>query len=441
MASIFKRKRQWAIPKGAKIIKQKGGKRIAKWTDGRGRSRKATVVTNSKGEDRIELEDTKWSIAYTTASGKRRIITGAPDKQATMSIARKLESTEAEYRHGSRNEQHEHAARESAKPIKKHLDAFERKMSAEHRADAYIDGTMSILKRFCDAQKVSSISQLSADRVHKYADKLRAEGMTPRTVHAHLTALKSFTKWLLVTGKLPTDPLVSIKKPSPTRKQERRFVLPDEFPLLLKAARSGPERFGMCGEERGLLYDFAVQTGLRLGEIRSLTVADLHLDEKQPYVRCKAGSTKNRKAAQQYLLPHLAAKLKNHVERKLPSAPVFQLPADRKRAPQMLREDMEAARVAWLGEMSNKPKAYRKREQSDFLKPTNNAGQVLDFHALRHTCGAWASMTGASPKAVQTLMRHSSIMLTLDTYGHLMPDEAAGTVQRLAMFYPKQHAG
>jgi len=58
-------------------------------------------------------------------------------------------------------------------------------------------------------------------------------------------------------------------------------------------------------------------------------------------------------------------------------------------------------------------------------------GRIIDFHALRHTCGAWAATGGASPKAIQTLMRHSSIMLTLDTYGHLLPDEAEQTVGRM----------
>jgi len=56
-----------------------------------------------------------------------------------------------------------------------------------------------------------------------------------------------------------------------------------------------------------------------------------------------------------------------------------------------------------------------KREASSFLTPEDHDGRILDFHALRHTCGAWAAVGGASPKAIQTLMRHSSITLTLDT--------------------------
>jgi integrase len=61
----------------------------------------------------------------------------------------------------------------------------------------------------------------------------------------------------------------------------------------------------------------------------------------------------------------------------------------------------------------------------DFLSPTNHEGETLDFHCLRHTCGAWLAMTGVHPKVVQTVMRHSAITLTMDSYGHLFPGQEA----------------
>jgi hypothetical protein len=47
------------------------------------------------------------------------------------------------------------------------------------------------------------------------------------------------------------------------------------------------------------------------------------------------------------------------------------------------------------------------------------------------TCGAWLAMTGAHPKVAQTVMRHQSITLTMDTYGHLFPGQEADAVARL----------
>mgnify|MGYP001189857417 CR=1 FL=1 len=60
-------------------------------------------------------------------------------------------------------------------------------------------------------------------------------------------------------------------------------------------------------------------------------------------------------------------------------------------------------------------------ELSDFLLPKSHDGAVMDFHCLRHTCGAWLAITGTQPKVVQQVMRHASITTTMDTYGHLFP--------------------
>lgn len=44
------------------------------------------------------------------------------------------------------------------------------------------------------------------------------------------------------------------------------------------------------------------------------------------------------------------------------------------------------------------------------------------FHDLRHTHVAWLIRQGAHPKAIMARLGHSSINVTLDTYGHLFPD-------------------
>jgi integrase len=64
------------------------------------------------------------------------------------------------------------------------------------------------------------------------------------------------------------------------------------------------------------------------------------------------------------------------------------------------------------------------------------AGLACPFHDLRHTSVALAIAEGADPKAIQARMGHSSINVTLDRYGHLLPelDEAiaVGFGERIA---------
>ncbi len=50
-------------------------------------------------------------------------------------------------------------------------------------------------------------------------------------------------------------------------------------------------------------------------------------------------------------------------------------------------------------------------------------------HHCRHTCASLMIAAGINAKALSTYMGHSSIQITFDLYGHLMPgyiDEAAG---------------
>jgi integrase len=51
---------------------------------------------------------------------------------------------------------------------------------------------------------------------------------------------------------------------------------------------------------------------------------------------------------------------------------------------------------------------------------------ALRFHHLRHTCAALLIAHWAHPRAIMERLGHSSITVTIDTYGHLFPalDEA-----------------
>jgi integrase len=43
------------------------------------------------------------------------------------------------------------------------------------------------------------------------------------------------------------------------------------------------------------------------------------------------------------------------------------------------------------------------------------------FHDLRHTCAALLIAQGAHPKEIQERLGHSTIRITFDRYGHLLP--------------------
>jgi integrase len=51
--------------------------------------------------------------------------------------------------------------------------------------------------------------------------------------------------------------------------------------------------------------------------------------------------------------------------------------------------------------------------------------QRLTLHDCRHTFASFAIAAGVNAKALSSCMGHSSVAITLDRYGHLMPGKEA----------------
>ena len=77
-----------------------------------------------------------------------------------------------------------------------------------------------------------------------------------------------------------------------------------------------------------------------------------------------------------------------------------------------------------------------------YMEPAlQEAGRRFRFHDLRHTFGSLLIQDGASLAYVKEQMGHSSIQITVDTYGHLIPGADIAWVDRLdAKTTPQQNA-
>jgi integrase len=399
----MRRRKQRSRGQGSLKKRTKHGPYIARWIDHEGRRRERSTRTT--------------------------------DRAAAERILAKLIADVALRRDGVIDPHLDATLNETRRDIADHIADFEARLIAAHRKPKHVAQTIRYIRTIVDAKGWTCAADINADGVNGFAADLRTlgeRGRSARTIQAHLTAIKGFTKWLSAHHKLPRDPLVSVTKPNPKvdRRRARRMLLPEEWEWLRAKLVTAAERYRVPAQERMLLYATAIQTGLRAGELRGLKRGQLFLDGDQPYITCKAGQTKNAKDARQYIRSELAAAIQTHVATKLPTAPVFAMPPAEDLA-DMLRGDLRDARGEWLDAAKHDPKEHRKRLQSDFLCAQSHDGERLDFHSLRHTCGAWLTLTGAHPKAVQAVMRHSSITLTMDTYGHLFPGQEAETVGRL----------
>ncbi len=392
----------------------------------------ATRRSNGTGSLYKRTPSGPWIAAWHDHTGKRRErSTKTTDRAAAQRILTKRVADAALRLDGVIDPALDAISDQSQRSVESHLADYEAKMATANRKPKHIAHTLGIIRAAAGHAAWACVADITADSVNRYAGMLKESGRSAQTIKNHLTAIKGFTKWLANHHKLPRDPLASVTKPNPKadRRRERRMLLPDEWQWLQSTTANAPERFGMLGRERALLYAVAIQTGLRAAELRSLTRGRLFLAGDEPYITCMARSTKNQQDARQYVHSDLADALRQHVATKAPKARLFAMPSEYDLA-DMLRADLADAQRAWLEAARHDQEEYDRRQQSDFLADVNHEGERLDFHSLRHTCGAWLAMRGAFPKAIQAVMRHSTIVLTMDTYGHLFPGQEAETVAR-----------
>ncbi|MBL7221287.1 MAG: site-specific integrase, partial [Phycisphaerae bacterium] len=203
----------------------------------------------------------------------------------------------------------------------------------------------------------------------------------------------------------------------------------DECRRLLTAAVAGQSPQNMKGDDRAMLYRAALETGLRAGELRTLTVGACHLQDNPPVLIVKAAYSKHRREDVQPIPLGLAEALSDHTAGREADELVF--PGMPNRTAHMLRRDLKAARDQWIDDADTERERERREKDKNFLQYRNSANMVADFHALRHTYITNLARIGVHPKTAMDLARHGNINLTMARYSHTLVSDRAGVLGAL----------
>jgi integrase len=306
------------------------------------------------------------------------------------------------------------STRDADKPLLDYLPDFQQAVYQESKSDKKKKTTTADISAKTFAARVRKLIKacgfetwrdVSSEKVNDYIES-RPDGMSQQTAHFYVQSFRRFAKWMLEQGY--ADKMLKINSVSVPTNPGRLFEL-DEFERLLEAARTGPERYGLSGSQRYLLYLLAVETGLRRGELKSLIVASIDFKNSCVFVKGGVdGATKNKDEAVQHFTPETGALLKEHVKGKMPNVQLFKI---HDRSSKMIAEDCKAAGI----------------------EVANHKGKLL-FHSLRHTCGSYLSAQGVVAIEVQGIMRHKDIRLTMGRYGHILDGRAQEAVNKLPRF-------
>ena len=306
-----------------------------------------------------------------------------------------------------------------AKPLSGHVDDFEAMLKSRASSAVHVQVVTGRVRAIVDGCGFTHVGDVSGSKVIGFIESLRADkldgkggivkrGIGAQTSTFYIGALKQFFRWMVKDRRAAENPVAHLERWNvrTDRRHDRRPLSPQDVRKLLRAAEGGGVVFGVPGPARAMFYRLAVETGLRSGELRSLTRASLHLGDA-PTVTVKAAYAKNRREDTLPLRPETAAVLNTFLGTLAPAAPLFKLPHPSTMI-DMLRADLKTAGI-----------------------PYELDGKYADLHALRHTCGSWLAAAGVHPKVIQRVLRHSTITLTMDKYTHAFKGDEAAAIAKL----------
>jgi integrase/recombinase XerD len=113
---------------------------------------------------------------------------------------------------------------------------------------------------------------LESANLEGYLARLRASGKSSRTIARAISALRTFYKFLLIDGKIRTNPLLDMETPR-VKPSIPRVLSEEEMVKLLKL----PADQNLALRDAAVL-ELLYATGLRVSELISLKKSDVNLD-------------------------------------------------------------------------------------------------------------------------------------------------------------------
>jgi len=356
-----------------------------------------------------------YYIQFLDHEGKRRTTKGCPDKGVTEAKAAKIETAVQRIKIGlaDQSELDELLGKAQSDAWDEQIKAFEASLKRKNNTPKHVCLTVNRVKLVLTGSEFKSLADFDADEVEAFLTQhCQEEDLGHRTYNHYLQAVDSFGNWLSHPKRriLEKNPFAGIPRRNAETdvRHARRALSPEEIALVIQTAGNSTYSVqGYDGVTRARIYLLSYMTGLRKGEIASLTRANFKLDGEHPTLTVEAKHSKHRKKDTLPLHLDLVAEVRVWLTGLEVDQPLFPLLGKRK-AYKMIQRDLEEAEI-----------------------PYETEEGLADFHAAgRHTHITELLRSGVSLVQAKELARHSDVRMTMK-YTHIGLEDQARAVNRL----------
>ncbi len=281
------------------------------------------------------------------------------------------------------------------------------KSLSQNSIAAYINDVNKLIDFLEINDKKVTPEKVKLQHLKNFLEWLNDRGVSPRTQARTISGIKSFYKYLLIEGKITSDPTALLESPKIGRKLPDILSMEEIDSLIEAVDLDKPE-----GQRNKAMLETLYSCGLRVSELVNLKLTNLFFD--QGYVKITGKAEKER------LVP---------VSNRAVSEINKYLNGYRK----SLRIHKDSENILFLNRRGKKLSRVMVFTIIKNLSEKVGLDKKISPHTFRHSFATHLINGGADLRAVQEMLGHESI-LTTEIYTHLDRDYLKNTIHQ---FHPR----
>ncbi len=294
---------------------------------------------------------------------------------------------------------------ESKKGFENYL-TLEKSLSQNSIA-AYINDINKLIEFLGKNFKRIGPERVRLNHLKKFVEWLNERGVSPRTQARTISGIKSFYKYLLIEGKIASDPTALLESPKIGRKLPDILTM-EEIDKLIDAVDLEKAE----GQRNKAMLETLYSCGLRVSELVNLKMTNLFFDQGFIKIEGKAGKER--------LVP-VSSRAIEEIEKYINGY--------RKN----LKIHKESENILFLNRRGKKLSRVMVFTIIKNLAEKISLDKRISPHTFRHSFATHLINGGADLRAVQEMLGHESI-LTTEIYTHLDRDYLKNTIHQ---FHPR----